>query len=204
MKNLKETLYKNLLIKEKLIINKNIKINNNKYKYHPTEWSELKELVKKLIEERGNEADLNDIDTSNITDMHDMFYGLEFNGDISKWDVSNVENMKSMFFDSDFNDDISNWDVSNVENMSYMFNLSKFTGENGNLLNWDVSKVKNMALMFSRSKFNGDISRWDVSNVKDMSWIGDISKWNVSSATNIKYMFKDSPLEKNPPKWYKE
>ena len=40
--------------------------------------------------------------------------------------------------------------------------------------------------MFQYSKFNGDISKWDVSNVKDMG-----------------EMFNESPLEKNPPKWYK-
>ena len=40
--------------------------------------------------------------------------------------------------------------------------------------------------MFCDSKFNGDISKWDVSNVVDMS-----------------YMFNGNPLEKNPPKWYK-
>ena len=40
--------------------------------------------------------------------------------------------------------------------------------------------------MFYISKFNGDISKWDVNNVK-----------------NIEGMIYDSPLEKNPPKWYK-
>ena len=41
--------------------------------------------------------------------------------------------------------------------------------------------------MFYGSMFNGDISNWNVSNVKYM-----------------KYMFGESPLEKNPPKWYKQ
>ena len=43
--------------------------------------------------------------------------------------------------------------------------------------------------MFYYSEFtgeNGDISNWDVSNVKEMS-----------------YMFTGTPLEKNPPEWYK-
>ena len=44
-----------------------------------------------------------------------------------------------------------------------------------------------MSYMFKHSKFNGDISKWDVSNVKDMG-----------------EMFNESPLEKNPPKWYKQ
>ena len=41
--------------------------------------------------------------------------------------------------------------------------------------------------MFYRSKFKGNIDNWDVSNVEDMQ-----------------DMFKDCPLEKNPPKWYKK
>ena len=41
--------------------------------------------------------------------------------------------------------------------------------------------------MFAYSEFNNDISKWNVSNVKNMS-----------------EMFYGSPLEKNPPKWYKK
>ena len=68
-----------------------------------------------------------------------------------------------------------------------MFANSKFTGKNGDILNWDVSNVKYMGYMFYNSKFNGDISEWNISNVKTMHM-----------------MFFKSPLEKNPPKWYKE
>ena len=39
---------------------------------------------------------------------------------------------------------------------------------NGNISKWNVSNVRNMVAMFSRSKFNGNISNWDVSNVKNM------------------------------------
>ena len=70
-----------------------------------------------------------------------------------------------------------------------------------------------MRYMFSKSKFNGDISQWDVSNVYDMNSMfayssftcenGDISKWDVSKVKDMSYMFDESPLEKNPPKWYK-
>ena len=123
-------------ILERLHINKDT--GNRHYNYHPKTSDELKELVDKLIKERGNEADLNDIDTSEITDMTELFYQSKFKGDISNWSVSNVETMESMFYES------------------------KFTGE------------------------NGDISNWDVSNVINMDGI-----------------FYDSPLEKNPPKWYK-
>ena len=132
----------NFSILERLHINKDT--GNHHYNYHPKTYNELKELVYRLVKERGNDADLNDIDTSKITDMHALFYKSEFNGDISNWDVSNVEDMK------------------------YMFGYSEFTGENGYISNWDVSKVKDMEAMFFMSLFNGNISNWNVSNVKDM------------------------------------
>ena len=109
----------NKYIVERLHINKDI---GNHYNYHPTTKDELKELVDQLIEKRGNEANLNDIDTSEITDMFKLFCRSNFNGDISEWNVSNVKKMDYMFYHSKFNGNISNWDVSNVKNMELMFN----------------------------------------------------------------------------------
>ena len=93
MKNLKDT------IVERLHINKDTG-NHNHYNYHPKTRDELKELVDKLIKERGDDADLNDIDTSKITNMSKLFYVSSFNGDISKWNVSKVINMNHMFYES--------------------------------------------------------------------------------------------------------
>ena len=106
-------------ILERLHINKDT--GNRHYNYHPKTSDELKELVDKLVKERGNDADLNDIDTSEITDMSELFYDSNFNGDISNWNVSNVTDMSAIFCESKFNGDISNWDVSNVKNMNNMF-----------------------------------------------------------------------------------
>ena len=105
-------------ITEKILINKNSKI---AYNYHPETKDELRKIIKQKIESEGNECDLNDIDTSNITDMSYLFLESDFNGDISKWNVSNVENMIYMFANSKFNGDISKWDVSNVVYKSCMF-----------------------------------------------------------------------------------
>ena len=116
----------NKYIVERLHINKDT---GNHYNYHPKTRDELKQLVNKLIKERGNDGDLNDIDTSEIKDMGELFYNSNFNGDISNWDVSNVESMESMFEES------------------------KFTGENGDISEWDVSNVKSMISMFSYSSF---------------------------------------------------
>ena len=106
---------------EKLHLNKDIKI--KKYNYHPKDKDELRSLIEKLLEERGNEADLNDIDVSDITDMSSLFRNLDPHKiDISEWNVSNVKNMGYMFYYCEnFNSDLSKWDVSNVTNMEYMF-----------------------------------------------------------------------------------
>ena len=125
-------------ITEKILINKNSKI---EYIYHPKTRDELKDIIDQRIESEGNKCDLNDIDTSNITDMSDLFEYSDFNGDISKWNVSNVKTMYGMFYKSEFN---------------------------GNIYKWNVSNVKNMECMFMKSNFNSDISNWDVSNVKSM------------------------------------
>ena len=146
-------------ITEKILINKNSKIG---YIYYPKTKEELKDIINQKIESEGNECNLNDIDTSNITDMSFLFKGSKFNGDISKWNVYNVTNMEFMFYESEFNVDISNWNVSNVTNMPGMFAYSKF---NGDISNWDVSNVVDMSFMFTYSKFNSDISNWNVSNV---------------------------------------
>ena len=112
----------NKYIVERLHINKDT--GNHHYNYHPKTSDELKELVDKLIKERGNDADLNDIDTSEITDMYGMFKDSNFNGDISEWDVSNVKDMEGLFYSSKFNGDISNWDVRNVKYMNDIFKYS--------------------------------------------------------------------------------
>ena len=103
-------------ITEKILINKNSKI-----VYYPKTKDELQDIIKQKIESEGNECNLNDIYTGNITNMSNLFEYSDFNGDISKWDVSNVTNMKYVFSYSKFNGDISNWDVSNVTNNVHIF-----------------------------------------------------------------------------------
>ena len=84
----------------------------------PKDKAELEQIIKERISKEGPNCDLNDIDTSLITDMYHLFYESNFNGNISRWDVHNVTNMESMFAESDFNGDISKWDVSKVKYMA--------------------------------------------------------------------------------------
>ena len=101
--------------------------------------------------DRG-QTNLNDIDTSKITDMSYLFASFNQNRnlnniDISGWDVSNVTDMKYMFSDCYyFNSDLSRWNVSNVNNMSHMFyDCSLFDSD---LSKWIVRNVNNMRSMF--------------------------------------------------------
>ncbi len=145
-------------------------------------------------------ADLNNWDVSNITNMAFMFSAASnFNGDISNWDVVSVKDMSSMFSRAEvFNSDISDWDVNEVTNMRAMFNSAqKF---NQDLSKWSekVIKVDGMQSMFAGAKsFNSDISNWNVRNVTNMSAMfngaevfnSDISNWNVSNVENMSFMF---------------
>jgi len=193
MKGLKEIIQEKLKIGKTSFMFEKLKINSkskiNEYNYIPKDRLELGELIDKLIKERGNKADLNDIDVSNIKDMSYMFSDLKFNGDISKWDVSNVTDMESMFRNSEFDGDLSKWDVSNVKTMEMMFDGSKFTGKNGDISNWNIYNVVDLSNMFAHSKFSGNLSKWENMRMFDKDMMNT---------------FLDCPLSKNPPKWYNQ
>lgn len=173
-------------ITEKLKIRKS---NKTSYKYFPETKDELREAI--LAHISGNEknltCDLNDIDTSMITDMSRLFYNSEFNGDISKWDVSNVTSMEMMFASCDFNGDLSEWDVSSVSNMEGMFCYAFFNNDSIN--DWNVENVTNMKEMFMGSDFKLINER--------------LEKWNPKKITRIKTisMFLGCGKGKRPT-WY--
>ena len=107
-------------------INEALKIGKNLSKFstyscQPKNKEELRDIIKSRIDKEFYWCDLNDIDTSLITDMSSLFAYSSFNGNISKWDISNVTNMDYMFIGSSFDGDISNWKIPDNCHTTYMF-----------------------------------------------------------------------------------
>ena len=158
-------------------------------KYTPKSKEELKYLV------QDESIYLGDIDTSNITDMLQLFAYTkrrDFSG-IDSWDTSKVVDMCWMFHSAiSFNENINSCDTSNVISMFGMFKgAERF---NQPLDKWDTSSVVNMAEMFNGAKsFNQNIDSWNVSSVKVNEVIGSSGKNSM--------MFQDSSME-NLPIWY--
>jgi hypothetical protein len=117
----------------------------------------LYQLIMALVEKRGPECDLNDVDVSNVKDMRWLFSIILFNGNISGWDVSSAEDMNRMFMNSAFNGDISKWDVSNVMDMIHMFYNSSFKG---NISRWKVNPKCDTTEMFDKTPLESNPPEW--------------------------------------------
>ncbi len=146
---------------------------------------------------------LNNVDTSNVTDMHNMFYGcnnLE-SIDLSNLDTSKVTDMSKMFYDCQKLQslDLSKLDTSSVTTMEAMFyECDALTSLDLSKLN--TSSVTNMSEIFANCKNLTEltINGIDTSKVTDMSSMFsgcknlttiDISKLDTSSLTTMEYMF---------------
>ena len=153
-----------------------------------------------------NLLDLSELDTSDVTDMSNMFKetGRESETltiDVSNFDTSKVTNMSSMFYGMTglTNLDVSNFNTSKVTDIQAMF-LNCTNLKLLNISNWDTSKITNMRASFNgcRSLTTVDIANWNVSNVENMNYLFqmclsleniDLSKWDVSSVTTMRGMF---------------
>ena len=148
---------------------------------------------------------LENLDTSKVTTMKDMFEGCSnlSSIDLSHFDTSQVTDMSGMFEDcSNLKTlDVSNFDTSQVTDMSDMFggcsNLNSL-----DLSHFDTSQVTDMAGMFANSSnLNSlDLSNFDTSQVTDMAVMFaacsnlnslDLSQFNTSQVTDMDWMFDD-------------
>ena len=125
--------------------------------------------------------EISNIDTSNVTDMHSMFYDCSKlpSLDLSNFNTSNVIYMHSMFY--------------NCKNLTSL-NLSSF----------NTSKVINMNLMFNgcSNLTSLDLSNFNTSNVTDMSSMFngcsnltylDIRNFNFKKVSSYVNMFNNVP-----------
>ncbi|MDO4869713.1 MAG: BspA family leucine-rich repeat surface protein [Bacillota bacterium] len=123
------------------------------------------------------DVDLSGLDTSQCTDMSDMFYlnqSLETIQFGDSFDTSKVKDMSGMFtWCEKLNYDsiaAARFDTSSCENMAGMFaGCKEFTTVD--LSVFDTSKCENMANMFSQCDklIEMDLSKNDLSSCKDMS-----------------------------------
>ena len=153
------------------------------------------------------EIDLSNFDTSEVTDMHNMFYGMSnlTTLNVSNFDTSKVTDMSLMFHGmrdlsalnlSSFN----TLQVTDMHNMFYgMSNLTTL-----NVSNFDTSKVTNMGLMFygMSNLTTLDLSNFDTTKVTNMGNMFssmtnltslNLSSFNTSKVTDMGFMFYGIP-----------
>ena len=132
--------------------------------------------VGNLYRNAGNLVTRINLDTSNVTNMSNMFYMCKLLTTIPQLDTSNVTDMSQMFYYCDMLLDVPQLDTSNVTNMSNMFGRCSPLSE---LPDFNCVKVKNF----------GDYSSWlyNCSNLKKLGVV------DCDSVTSINYFFGNAP-----------
>ena len=164
----------------------------------------MNKYIQKLISEQFS---INDLDFNNDSDYQVDIFNSAFNissiicdkilncEEVDKSDIECLNQLVSDYVPKnkdelrkiiEYYSDNHPYDSLNWLNVSVITDMSDmFRGEyvkpfkyNGDISKWDVSNVVNMSKMFYLSEFNSDISKWDVSNVADMSYMFYWSKFN--------------------------
>ena len=149
------------------------------------------------------EIDLSNFDTSNVTDMSYMFYGMSnlTTLDLSNFNTSQVTDMKYMFTYM-FNLttlDLSSFNTFKVTDMNHMFSATRNL-TTLDLSNFDTSMVISMQAMFERmyNLTTLNLSNFDTSKVTNMyGMFGgmsnlatlDLSNFDTSKVTDMSHMF---------------
>ena len=149
------------------------------------------------------EIDPSNFDTSNVTNMHAMFYGMSnlTNLNLSNFDTSKVTDMAGMFANMPnlVTLNLSSFDTSKVIVMNSMFyNMSKLTALD--LSNFNTPQVTDMNHMFYNTSnlTTLNLSSFDTSKVKNMTHMFhemsklttlNLSNFDTSKVTSMTEMF---------------
>ena len=198
----------NQYIIEKILINKNSKLNKIKVET----LIQLKSIIWERYHNNNSFIDLTDLDISELDDLSGVFARLNKVEviDISGWDTSNVTFMDDMFRKcaklkniigienldvSKLEDascmfygcenlielDLTNWNPISLENMSYMFYNCLNLKIIKNIENWQLPNIKDVSYMFYEcTKLDVDLSNWDLRNIKKYLKTGIIGGAGIS------------------------
>ena len=157
------------------------------------------------------ELDINNWNTSRVTDISGMFNGCSRIETIKldNIDTGNVLYMGSVFngCNSLVNIDVSKWNTGKVIHMSEMFYNCKLLTKI-DVSKWNTSNVQGMRNLFSgcSSLTELDVSKWDTSSATTMSNMFnecsklaniDVSNFKTSNVANMTNMFRNCKLLEN-------
>ncbi len=207
------------------LIKKNTKILH--YHFYPKDFHDLRKIIIRLLKERGPDADLNDIDISQVTTFCNdisayhsvgLFEELDpHNIKINKWDISHITDLRRTFFGCHrLNCNLSNWDLSRYSgSLSNMF-YECYEFEGHGLENWNISNVTSLFGMFVKCRnLNVNLSDWKPIECTSIAHMFngckifdcDLSSWGayLKNIDESHYMFEDCTtlLKKELiPEWY--
>lgn len=165
-----ENLFKHYINLEKVSFNGN---------YHLEETETMRGMFSQCKELTS--VDLQNLDTSNISDMGEVFNECESMAvlDLSSWDVSSVQSMDSMFKNCKSLTDIDfgAWDSGSVETMNSMFfGCESFS--DADLTSFETDSVKDMGCFFEGCTALSAVN---------------LSSFHTSNTTSMRRMFTECP-----------
>ena len=158
------------------------------------------------------DPNLNSWDVSSVTlfgnYQNGVFYGASnANPKIELWDVSSGTSFRDMFWGTQFNRDISNWNISSATGLalSGMFALTPF---NQPIQNWTLPPAvtslgeNNQGMFYQNSAFNQPIGTWNTSSIIKMRQVffsaavfdQDVSNWQVTQVTDLVGFMQNAKL----------